>query len=386
MSADSEEQNRDVSNDPQPKPDNKKVQDFTEDWGYQGNPSPRFTPMPYPQLFPPMCPPPFELEKQVYHDYDPQKYPHMNSDRKGQSEVPHMDHIDDDPHRIPVHYPFGYYPPMKYPPQPMFMKYPPPPQQGQAYMVPQNPWYPPRPQQQLMPPFCYYPQSQYDGLQCQNTVSKELQSKVFQLVQYQKVSDFQCNCKKSKCLKLYCECFANNWVCSQSCNCQDCKNRIDNPQERSKAIEEALLRNPDAFAQCFQQKSQTQFSVQQQDKPLKEPTKENSNITRKGCNCKKSGCKKKYCECYSQNLKCSDLCKCEQCLNRTDAEIQAQQDIAQVLNSQDQVNVDIKVNQKSKKIKKVGNGNEDKSDSQKPVVQLKINVNNNSSRKKLDKK
>lgn len=77
---------------------------------------------------------------QVYHEYDPQKYPQMNSDRKGQStypyskhslgEVPQMDHIDDDPHRIPVPYPFSYYPPMKYPAQPMFMKYPPPPHQG----------------------------------------------------------------------------------------------------------------------------------------------------------------------------------------------------------------------------------------------------------------
>ena len=33
----------------------------------------------------------------------------------------------------------------------------------------------------------------------------------------------KCNCKKSKCLKLYCECFSNLRYC-ESCNCMDCNN------------------------------------------------------------------------------------------------------------------------------------------------------------------
>lgn len=32
-----------------------------------------------------------------------------------------------------------------------------------------------------------------------------------------------CNCKKSRCLKLYCECFAAELFCD-SCNCTDCQN------------------------------------------------------------------------------------------------------------------------------------------------------------------
>ena len=33
-----------------------------------------------------------------------------------------------------------------------------------------------------------------------------------------------CNCEKSQCLKLYCECFSRNELCNKFCNCRDCKN------------------------------------------------------------------------------------------------------------------------------------------------------------------
>ena len=33
-----------------------------------------------------------------------------------------------------------------------------------------------------------------------------------------------CHCKKSHCLKNYCECFQNGVPCSQRCSCKDCKN------------------------------------------------------------------------------------------------------------------------------------------------------------------
>ena len=35
---------------------------------------------------------------------------------------------------------------------------------------------------------------------------------------------FKCNCKKSKCLKLYCECFANQLFCGKDCECLNCAN------------------------------------------------------------------------------------------------------------------------------------------------------------------
>lgn len=41
-----------------------------------------------------------------------------------------------------------------------------------------------------------------------------------------------CNCKNSKCLKLYCECFASGTYCNTSCNCQSCHNNEVHHEER----------------------------------------------------------------------------------------------------------------------------------------------------------
>lgn len=33
-----------------------------------------------------------------------------------------------------------------------------------------------------------------------------------------------CNCKNSRCIKLYCECLKKNGYCGSHCNCKDCLN------------------------------------------------------------------------------------------------------------------------------------------------------------------
>lgn len=95
-----------------------------------------------------------------------------------------------------------------------------------------------------------------------------------------------CNCKKSRCLKKYCECFAQQAYCSEGCRCQTCCNTIQHEDLRTKAIEEMKRKDSDAF----EQKNST-------------------------CNCKKSKCLKKYCDCFQAGVMCGESCKCKDCEN-----------------------------------------------------------------------
>lgn len=56
-----------------------------------------------------------------------------------------------------------------------------------------------------------------------------------------------CNCKKSKCLKLYCDCFGADDFCGPDCNCADCHNTKNYATERKKVRDAILERNPSAF-------------------------------------------------------------------------------------------------------------------------------------------
>jgi len=67
-----------------------------------------------------------------------------------------------------------------------------------------------------------------------------------------------CTCKKSKCLKLYCQCFAASALCDkQKCKCESCKNEIVVGGEAAaekdikRARSNVLYRNPRAFEGKF---------------------------------------------------------------------------------------------------------------------------------------
>ena len=53
----------------------------------------------------------------------------------------------------------------------------------------------------------------------------------------------QCNCKNSRCLKLYFECFASGTNCD-GCNCLNCCNNVENDAVRQEAVEATLEKNP----------------------------------------------------------------------------------------------------------------------------------------------
>jgi hypothetical protein len=64
-----------------------------------------------------------------------------------------------------------------------------------------------------------------------------------------------CNCRKSRCLKLYCQCFASKMTCSPSCRCVSCCNIPSMENVRKEAFQLIEQRNPYAFEDKYKQVS-----------------------------------------------------------------------------------------------------------------------------------
>ena len=94
-----------------------------------------------------------------------------------------------------------------------------------------------------------------------------------------------CACRRSHCIKLYCECFRRNLICSRECKCSGCENIFNNIRRT-----QALASYPTgAF-----------------------------NKTYTSCNCKESECRKNYCVCFASGRGCGPQCSCRKtavCLN-----------------------------------------------------------------------
>ncbi|CAN8324509.1 unnamed protein product [Cochlearia groenlandica] len=120
----------------------------------------------------------------------------------------------------------------------------------------------------------------------------------------------RCNCKKSKCLKLYCECFAAGVYCIEPCSCIDCFNKPIHEDTVLATRKQIESRNPLAFAPKVIRTSDPVLETG--DDSSKTPA---SARHKRGCNCKKSNCLKKYCECYQGGVGCSINCRCEGCKN-----------------------------------------------------------------------
>ena len=112
-----------------------------------------------------------------------------------------------------------------------------------------------------------------------------------------------CQCKRSECIKRYCECFSLNGFCNKNCKCINCKN-VRNNSERRDAIESVKKRGRIRFQKVIVTTSPSSMKV--------------NTHHATGCKCKRSRCEAKYCECFRNGVACSSKCSCENCLNTED--------------------------------------------------------------------
>ncbi|GAV81174.1 CXC domain-containing protein [Cephalotus follicularis] len=122
----------------------------------------------------------------------------------------------------------------------------------------------------------------------------------------------RCNCRRSKCLKLYCECFAAGLYCVEPCSCQDCFNQLAHEGIVLETRKQIESRNPIAFAPKVIRSTKCESVTEFGEETKRTPS---SARHKRGCNCRRSSCLKRYCECFQGGVGCSFSCRCEGCKN-----------------------------------------------------------------------
>eukprot|EP00961_Rhodomonas_salina_P074331 998543-Rhodomonas_salina.1 len=91
-----------------------------------------------------------------------------------------------------------------------------------------------------------------------------------------------CKCRRSKCLKQYCECYRAGETCGDHCECDNCMNQEKQNEERLHAMEQTKRSSTYAFVPDW--KALTTGEAATASASLAHP---------KGCRCRRSRCRKK---------------------------------------------------------------------------------------------
>ena len=92
-----------------------------------------------------------------------------------------------------------------------------------------------------------------------------------------------CTCKKTKCIKKYCECFSSGNLC-YNCKCENCENKPYYIENKN--------------------------NIKKEEENIELDEDENEEKKLIICTCSKSGCNKNYCECFKAKVKCNNKCRC----------------------------------------------------------------------------
>ena len=132
----------------------------------------------------------------------------------------------------------------------------------------------------------------------------------------------RCSCKRTKCLKMYCPCFANGLFCGPKCNCHDCRNDVAFNQEVLEARKRTKNKTPDAFEPKIRfstaKRYQASHQSTQQEIAMVSSHQQGGVAIRqhqRGCRCVKTNCLKRYCECFAAGVFCGTKCSCSNCHN-----------------------------------------------------------------------
>ncbi|KAF6152687.1 hypothetical protein GIB67_021347 [Kingdonia uniflora] len=139
------------------------------------------------------------------------------------------------------------------------------------------------------------PQENADGLEENQLSPKNKRKKTSNIMENEGCK--RCNCKRSKCLKLYCECFAAGIYCAEPCACQECFNKPEYKDMVLATRQQIESRNPLAFAPKIVRRVIESPADKVEEVSRMTPS---SARHKRGCNCKKSMCLKKYCECFQK--------------------------------------------------------------------------------------
>jgi Tesmin/TSO1-like CXC domain, cysteine-rich domain len=100
------------------------------------------------------------------------------------------------------------------------------------------------------------------------TKSRALSPTEIEINHRDEIQHMGCTCKKTRCLKLYCQCFAAKLYCGVNCRCAVCFNNRKHEKQRKEAMRNILSRNLSAFDTKFK-KDATLVLVEQ---PVVAPT------------------------------------------------------------------------------------------------------------------